>query len=174
MLSTWSGCSLHTQVVDFHIEMEIWLGQSLHIYISTGGHWMIMMIAYWLFKLIKSCTLWFVVDLWPIHSSLWQHEPKLIGRGYSHRRGANKNIFFVIRTAAVLHGGANKDYFPVIHTAAVRIRDLSQSFAPRFKSFEVVVWYHFFSELVCGISFFLNILILVFYPFYDYMSLMFW
>ena len=50
---------------------------------------------------------------------------------YSHRRGANKDNFFVIRTAAVLHGGANKQNFPVIHTAAVRIRDLSQLFAPR-------------------------------------------
>ena len=41
---------MHTQVVNFHIVIEIWLGQSLHIYISTGDHWMIMMIAYWLFK----------------------------------------------------------------------------------------------------------------------------
>ena len=74
-----TSCSMHTQVVNFHIVMEIWLEQSLHIYISTGGYWMIMMIAYWLFKLIKkSCTLWFMVDLWPIHSSLCQHEPKLI------------------------------------------------------------------------------------------------
>ena len=41
----------------------------------------------------------------------------------------NKDIFFVIRTAAVLHVGANKQNFPVIHTAAVQIRDLSQLFA---------------------------------------------
>ena len=52
------------------------------------------------------------------------------GKGYSHRRGANRDNFFVIRTAAVLHGGANKQNFLVIHTAAVRIRDLSQLFAP--------------------------------------------
>ena len=77
-VATSTSCSMHTQVVNVHIVMEIWLGQSLHIYISTGGHWMIMMIVYWLFKLIKSCTLWFMVDLWPIHSSLCQHEPKLI------------------------------------------------------------------------------------------------
>ena len=36
------------------------------------------------------------------------------GKGYSHRRGANKDNFFVIRTAAVLHGGANKQNFPVM------------------------------------------------------------
>ena len=53
------------------------------------------------------------------------------GKGYSHRRGVNKDNFFVIRTAVVLYGGANKQTFPVIHTAAVRIRDLSQLFAPR-------------------------------------------
>ena len=35
----------------------------LHIYVSTGGHCMIMMIAYWLFKLMKSYTLSFMVDL---------------------------------------------------------------------------------------------------------------
>ena len=56
---------------------------------------------------------------------------KMKGKGYSHRRGANKDNFFVIRTAVVLHGGANKKKFPVIHTAAVRIRNLSQLFAPR-------------------------------------------
>ena len=56
-VATSTSCSMHTQVVNFHIVMER-LEQSLHIYISTGGHWMIMMIAYWLFKLIKkSCTL---------------------------------------------------------------------------------------------------------------------
>ena len=55
----------------------------------------------------------------------------ILGKGYSHRRGANKDNFFVICTAAVLHGGANKQNFPVIHTAAVRIRDLSQLFSPR-------------------------------------------
>ena len=54
-----------------------------------------------------------------------------LGKGYSHRRGANKDNFFIIRTAEVLHGGANKKNFPVIHTAAVRIRNLSQLFAPR-------------------------------------------
>ena len=77
-VATSTSCSMHTQVVNFHIVMEIWLGQSLHIHISTDGHWMIMMIAHWWFKLIKSCALWFMVDLWPMYSSLCQHKPKLI------------------------------------------------------------------------------------------------
>ena len=133
-VDTSTSCSMHTQVVNFHIVMEIWLGQCLHIYFnsctnlqktlilwlmvdlwplkylcanmgpytvfyiiviykqyldklrvvktpwvvvdaSSRGHWMV---AYWLFKLIKSCTLWFMVDLWPIQLSLCKHESKLI------------------------------------------------------------------------------------------------
>ena len=29
-VATSTSCSMHTQVVNFHIVMEIWLGQSLH------------------------------------------------------------------------------------------------------------------------------------------------
>ena len=57
-MATSTSSSMHTQVVNFHIVMEICLGQSLHIYISTGGHWMIMMIAY----KVAHCDLWLTFD----------------------------------------------------------------------------------------------------------------
>ena len=30
-----TSCSMHSQVVNFHIVMEIWLGLSLHIYFNS-------------------------------------------------------------------------------------------------------------------------------------------
>ena len=56
MLSCWSGYLNFM----FHIVMEIWLGQSLHIYFNTCAN------------LQKSLILWFMLDLWPLKC---QHEP---------------------------------------------------------------------------------------------------
>ena len=60
-VATSTSCSMHTQVVNFHIVMEIWLGQSLHIHISTDGHWMIMMIAHWNLFIFLVHSFWSLV-----------------------------------------------------------------------------------------------------------------
>ena len=49
-----TSCSMHTQVVNFHIVMEIWLGQSLHIYFNSCTN------------LQKKFDFVFMLDLWPL------------------------------------------------------------------------------------------------------------
>ena len=68
-------CFLHNRNKQYLDKLRVVKTPWVLVGASLSGHWMI---AYWLFKLIKSCTLWFMLDLWPIHSSLCQHEPKLI------------------------------------------------------------------------------------------------
>ena len=69
-------CFLHNRNKQYLHKLRVLVKTPwVHVGTSSSGHWMT---AYWMFKLIKSCTLWCMVDLWPIHSSLCQHEPKLI------------------------------------------------------------------------------------------------
>ena len=66
---------LHTLNKQYLDKLRVVKAPCVLVCTSSSGHWMI---AYWLFNLIKSCTLWCIYDPWPIYSSMCQHQPKLI------------------------------------------------------------------------------------------------
>ena len=68
-------CFLHNRNKQYLDKLRLVKTPWVLVDASSIGHWMV---GYWLFKLIKSCTLWLMVDLWPEQPSLCKHEPKLI------------------------------------------------------------------------------------------------
>ena len=78
-VATSTSCSMHTQVVNFHIVMEIWLGQSLDIIIYFN-RWPLDDYDDCILVVQTYKKLHIVIYDWPLTTTfiLVQHEPKLI------------------------------------------------------------------------------------------------